>query len=97
MGTGHNRRELDLIDVPSQKHVFAVYDGLTGRRVDCEFTEAVTLQDVTLAIEHRVEVVGEISYRDGNPVHIVAEQLTVFPPDDELPGPYDVLGILNAS
>ncbi len=87
---------LDAINVHGSKWMFAVYDDLTGRRMNCSFGEAVPLVEVTSAITRRVAVQGEISYRnDGEITNIHADHLSVFPSDDELPTAQDVLGIFG--
>lgn len=74
---------------------FAVYEFLSGHKVECHFTEDVTLDDLRPAIGRRVGVRGEIkSTPEGVRLSVEAHELRVFPPDDELPTPDDVLGIL---
>lgn len=88
---------LDVVNVHGKRQYFAVYDDLTAERIESSFSSKVSLDDVARAISRRVAIEGEISYRsNGAIISIVADKLTPFPPDDELPSIRDVLGILRA-
>lgn len=88
---------LEFINIHGNTPLFAIYDDLTDRRINCSFGAKVTLPEVASAIGRRVAVEGEISYRStGEVVSIAATELSVFPSDDELPTIRDVLGILSA-
>ena len=87
---------LEAVNVHGQSSKFNVYDALTGSKVECHFTASVTLDDLRPAIGRRVAVRGLIRSRpDGRPVSIDAEELHVFPAEEELPSPEDVYGILS--
>jgi hypothetical protein len=87
---------LDALNVHGAAKRFHVYDAVSGLRVECRFTARVTLEDLRPAIGHRVAVSGTIRTRpDGRPVSIDADELHVFPPEDELPSPEAVFGLLR--
>lgn len=71
---------------------FGVYDDITGKRVSCEF-ELELLEKIKSALGRRVSVSGLVSYgADGLPKRIrEISDLTVFPPDEELPTAEEVL------
>jgi hypothetical protein len=86
---------LQRLDLHGRRPLFSVYEPLTGHRVDCHFTEDVTLEDLRPAIDRRVGVRGVIKLSaEGVRVSVEAHELRIFPDDAELPGPDDVLGIL---
>lgn len=73
---------------------FVLYDVLTDEPVRC-YVRPEQLPNVLAAFNKRIAVTGAIRYRkDGTPVSIDADGIYVFPPDDELPAPEDVYGIL---
>ncbi|MEO8601409.1 MAG: hypothetical protein ABI629_02425 [bacterium] len=83
----------------SQRHKphFAVYDPLTDQPIRCNVQES-RLEEAWRAFGRRVAVSGIIRYRKtGQPVSIEAESMFIFPPDDELPSPSDVYGILGGA
>jgi len=87
---------LDVINIHGPNHYFAVYDDLTGDRIECRFGPAVPLAKIASAVGKRVSVEGEISYRrSGDITQVAADKLIVFPDDSELPTARDVLGILR--
>ena len=87
---------LELVNLHGGRRYFAVYDDLTGERVEVNFGAQVPLDAVALALGKRVEVEGEIIYRgDDEIVSVTAEALRVFRPDDELPSVQEVIGILR--
>lgn len=87
---------LDALNVHGQVKRFHVYDAVSGLRVECRFTAKVTLEDLRPAIGRRVAVRGVIRTRpDGRPVSIDAEELHIFPVEDELPSADAVYGLLR--
>jgi hypothetical protein len=75
---------------------FNVYDELTGRRIRCHFANRIPVRHVADALEHRVAVYGQITYRSGGDIAtVVAEELIMFPSPDLLPTADDVRGILG--
>lgn len=75
---------------------FSVYDVLTGKAVRCSFGDRIALDQIAGALKKRVVVFGRIAYRaNGLPLSVTAEELGVFPPDEELPRAADVRGILR--
>jgi hypothetical protein len=78
------------------RRVFYIWDALTSRRVECSFGNRIPLGDVLAAFEKRVAVRGIIRRRKtGEPVSVEANELRVFPVEDELPGLSDVQGIMR--
>jgi hypothetical protein len=87
---------LEELNVHGGSKRFGVYDALTGVRVNCHLTANVTLDDLRPAIGMRVAVRGPIRSRpDGHPTRIDAEEIQVFPAEEDLPSPDDVRGILS--
>ena len=87
---------LEGFNLHAPRPVFAVYEPLTGHRVDCHFTASVTVDDLRPAIGKRVGVRGPIKTRpSGVRISVEAETLYVFPDAPDLPGPDEVVGILN--
>lgn len=75
---------------------FNVYQPPSDHRVECTFTKD-KLSEVRDALNSRVSIWGEISYRrDGTPVRMKMRELRVLQEGDDLPGIYDVLGILKS-
>jgi hypothetical protein len=86
---------LEAVNVHGGVRHFYVYDSLTGERVMCDFGHRVASEQVGHALEHRVAVHGEITYREsGSVVRMSAQSLELFPPEEELPSSDDVRGIL---
>ena len=94
IGTVEGR--LEGVNVHGGSRYFAVYDDLTGERIQCHFGHRISAHDIGLAVEKRVAVQGEIRYREnGEIVSVNALSLSSFPPEHELPTADDVLGILE--
>jgi len=75
---------------------FYVWDALTSRRVECSFGNRIPLDDVLGAFGQRVAARGIVRRRKtGEPVSVEANELRVFPAEDELPGLDDVQGIMR--
>ena len=87
---------LEVISIHGRPH-FRVYDRITSRAVDCYFTG--NIENIWRAFGKRVSVYGVVRSRQtGEPVSIEVrglEDITIFPPDDELPRPSDIRGILG--
>lgn len=78
------------------RRVFYVWDALTNRRVECSFASRIPLDDVLAAFGKRVGARGIVRRRKtGEPVSVEANELRVFPAEDELPGLDDVQGIMR--
>lgn len=76
------------------RRVFYIWDALTNRRVECNFASRIPLDDVLAAFGRRVAARGIVRRRKtGEPVSVEANELRVFPSEDELPGLDDVQGI----
>jgi hypothetical protein len=87
--------KLEGLQLHGPKPQFAVYEPLTGHKVECHFTEDVTLDDLRPAIGRRVGVRGQIrSTAEGVRMSVDAHELRIFPDDADLPTAEDVLGIL---
>ena len=86
---------LEVFNVHGARRQFVIYDELTGQRIECHFGHRIALDQITAGAERRVAVTGEIRSREsGEIVSVIATDIEVFPPDDELPNAADVLGIL---
>jgi hypothetical protein len=86
---------LEALNVHGRKY-FAVYDDLTGDRIECAFGRGLGLDAIIPAINRRVMVEGEISYRRaGDIASVRAESIRIFRREHELPSAHDVLGILK--
>jgi len=78
------------------RRTFSVWEALTGRRVECSFGTRIPLDDVLAAFGKRVAVRGIVRRRKtGEKVSVEANELRVFPAEDELPGLDDVQGIMR--
>lgn len=78
------------------RRVFYVWEALTSRRVECSFGSRIPLNDVLAAFGKRVGARGIIRRRkSGEPVSIEANELRVFPAEDELPAVDDIQGIVR--
>lgn len=80
------------------KRSFAVWERLTGTRVECYPGEDITVEELGDALGRRVAVRGRIrASKTGAKRGIYVTQLRVFPSEDELPTADEVRGILKAS
>ena len=87
--------KLEGLNVHEHK-IFYVWEALTGRRVQCNFADRIPLDDVLAAVTKRVAARGIVRRRrTGELVSVQAEELRVFPAEDELPRLGDVLGITH--
>jgi hypothetical protein len=87
---------LEGLNLHGARPRFAVYEPLTGHRVECRFTPQVTLDDLRPAIGRRVGVRGEIkSRRNGVRVSVAARELRILGEEADLPSPDAVFGILR--
>ncbi|MXO72254.1 hypothetical protein [Alteraurantiacibacter buctensis] len=76
---------------------FIIFQPLDGNAVHC-IVPPERLPDALKAFGHRAEVYGLVRYgKDDKPKRIKVEDITIFPPDDELPSAYDVVGLLRNS
>lgn len=91
-GTAEGR--LEAVTVHGNRQ-FVIFDELTGQRIECQFGHRIALDRILAGMEHRVSVTGEIRSREsGEILSVIATDFDIFPPDDDLPTAYDVLGIL---
>lgn len=76
---------------------FLIYDSLTGREVKCYFDEnRLADRDVLGAFGQRVAATGTIaSRRTGEKLSIEVRRLEVFPSDEPLPAPDQVLRLIH--
>jgi hypothetical protein len=78
------------------KRRFYLYDPLTAKQIVCYFTPRVEWETVYRAFGKRVAVTGVIRSRiSGEKVSLTANRLYVFPSEEELPAPEDVLGAVK--
>ena len=77
-----------------RKRAFNLYEPISGDRIECSFGRRIPADEIGNAVEKRVAVSGKIVYRGDKIVHVLAEEIEVFPSDDQLPTIEDVLGIL---
>lgn len=90
--------KLEALNFHERPPRFAIYDLLTDRRVECFFGTSLSEDDILNAVKRRVAVTGIIKTRpSGERMSIDARELRVFPPEEELPTPDEVLGILPRS
>jgi hypothetical protein len=90
--------KLEALNVHERPHRFAIFDLITDRRVDCYFGSRIPLDEVLKGVGRRVAVTGILKTRpSGERVAIEAHELRLFPAEEELPKPDDVLGILPRS
>ncbi len=88
--------KLQALNIHERPPRFAIFDLLSDDRIECFFGEHVTLEEVMGGIGRRVAVTGVIKTRPtGERVSIDVRSLRTFPPEDELPTPDDVRGILR--
>ena len=74
---------------------FSIYETLTGKEVKCFFDDDL-YEDVIAAIRKRVSVYGLIQYnKNGIPIRVTIEKLTIFPDDSELPKFKDIIGLFK--
>lgn len=95
IGTVEGR--LDFVDIHARS-TFAIWERLTGTRVECAAGDAITVDDLRAALGRRVAVRGRIrSSKGGQKTRIDATELRVFPAEEELPSADEVRGILRVS
>jgi len=74
---------------------FSIAETLTGKDVKCYFSDDL-FDEVVGAIRRRVAAYGLIRYKkNGQPVSVEIEKLTVFPDRSELPQFRDIIGLLG--
>lgn len=87
---------LESLNIHKGNRYFRIYDVLTGRGVRCHFAKRIPIAEIRSAVDRRVAVGGEIDYRaDGTPMECRAHDLSVFPPDSELPDFDSLRGLFN--
>ncbi len=86
---------LEALTVHGQPQ-FAIYETLTGHRVDCLFGERIPLDEILKMFGKRVAARGVIrSRKTGERVSIEVQSLEAFPDEEELPSADDIRGILG--
>jgi hypothetical protein len=86
---------LEAVNVHDRSR-FSVYDVLTRRPIKCNFGDRISIDQIAGALKKRVMVSGRIAYRaNGVPISVTADELAVFPADDQLPRAADVRGLLR--
>ena len=85
---------LEAINIHGAERVFWLYPEIGPRKVQCIFPEKL-LEPAKMALGQRVEVMGVFRYKVNAPYPHLAEvnDMTVFPPNDELPTFKDLFGI----
>lgn len=87
---------LEALNIHGANKAFGVYDPLTGKKVECKLTGKVTVEDLGPAVSKRVAVSGLIFSRStGERISVQADELEIFPTEEDIPSPDDVLGILK--
>jgi hypothetical protein len=82
--------------VVHDRRTFYVWETLTNRRVECSFGDRIELKEVLDAFGRRVAARGIVRKRKtGEPLSVEANELYVFPAENELPGLDDVQGIMR--
>jgi hypothetical protein len=75
---------------------FLLYDHLTGRQVTCFFSDRIPWKEIIEAFGKRTIASGLVKARKtGEKLSIEVTRLRVVPPEEELPKPDEVLGILR--
>jgi hypothetical protein len=88
---------LEAINVHG-KATFAIWERLTGTRVECYVADQDTVDKLGQALKHRVEVRGRIrASKTGTKRRMDVKQLRIFASEEALPSADDVRGILRAS
>lgn len=89
--------QLESVNVHARP-TFAVWERLTGNRIECAAGETITVDDLGAALGRRVAVRGRIrASKGGEKRRIDVTELRVFPAEEELPSADEVRGILRAS
>lgn len=79
----------------AKRRMFAVWDELTGDRIECDFGHRIPSNEIGSKSEQRVMVSGIIHYdQQGGIRRVVAEEIEALPDASELPSAADVFGIL---
>ncbi len=87
---------LEGLNLHGKRPSFAVYEPLTGHKVECRFTTQVTLESLRPVIGRRVGIRGQIHSRpNGLRVSVDAREIRTFREADERPSPDEVRGILK--
>jgi hypothetical protein len=89
---------LEALNIHGPRPAFAIFEPLTGHRVECYFGERVELAEVTAAIGKRVGARGRIkTRRNGERVSVEVDELRVLRDADELPPASAARGLLRAA
>lgn len=87
---------LEGVNIHHTSRYFRIYDVLTQRGVRCNYGTRIELDDIRKGVGRRVAVTGEIDYDStGSPTLARADDLYVFPDDDDLPEFATLRGILR--
>lgn len=75
---------------------FLIFEALSGRQVTCYFGDRIPWEEIIRAFGQRVSATGYVrARRTGEKLSIQVSRLRVFPPEEELPPPERLLGILG--
>ena len=84
---------LEQINIHREANTFHVYPEVVATKISCEFSKSI-LDDALYGVGKRVDVFGLLRFRTGSnfPHQIIAERISVFPTDQELPDWEDLRG-----
>jgi hypothetical protein len=91
--TGSFRGMLEAINIHGGTNVFNLYPNIGPSKIKCHFTSDLMREAIT-AIGRRVEIRGVLKYKANTkyPHEADVKAMEIFPPDEELPSFYDLLG-----
>jgi len=84
---------LEQINIHEGANTFHIYPDLGARRISCHFPNSL-LDEAIFAVGRKVEVSGQLKYRQGAsfPHAIAVNAVESFPPEEELPTWEDLRG-----
>jgi len=84
---------LEMVTLHGQRY-FRVYDAVSGVGIPCYFPPE-ELENVRAGLGRRVSVTGRVRVnRQGDKLSLQVERFRIFPPEEELPKPSDVRGLV---
>lgn len=84
---------LEMVTLHGQRY-FRVYDAVSGVGVPCYFPPE-ELENVRVGLGKRVSVTGRVRFnRQGDKLSLQVERFCVFPPEEELPKPSEIRGLV---
>lgn len=77
---------------------FEIYPSVGPKKIACDFPLALK-SEVIRGLDQNVRVIGRLRYKHWapHPHAITAEQLEIFPPDDQLPTIFDLRGLIESN